>query len=308
MDSFRKKEKILIVDDNKENISILMDLFRDRYKIVPAIHPQRALEIARSDSPPDIILLDILMPGMDGYEVCNVLKNDEDTKKIPVIFVTAVSEVMDAARGFALGAVDYITKPFHPPMVKARVHMHLDLKRKQELLEEFAFIDALTEIPNRRRLDEVLGNELHRATRSNQPLSVIMMDIDYFKEYNDSYGHGKGDEALRMVAGTIQGSLQRAGDFVARYGGEEFLAILPYSNPEQARAVSEQIRKNVQGLHIAHGHSPVSPVVTISVGGVTLVPNLATTPCGVIEQADKAMYQAKQDGKNRVVLIDLTKN
>ncbi|THB63789.1 MAG: response regulator, partial [Desulfovibrio sp.] len=176
------REKILIVDDNRQNIEQLMGLFKDDYRIAAAVDAQRALKVAQSDSPPDIILSDIIMPDVDGYELCSLLKQDERTKSIPLIFVTAVSEVMDETRGFALGAVDYITKPFHPPMVKARVAMHLNLKRKQELLEQFAFIDALTEIPNRRRLDEVLEQEWNRAKRSQQPLSALFIDVDDFKQ------------------------------------------------------------------------------------------------------------------------------
>jgi len=299
-----KKEKILIVDDNKENINILMDLFRDHYKIVPAIHPKRALEIAVSDSPPDIILLDILMPDMDGYEVCNILKNNEKTKNIPIIFVTAVSEVMDAAKGFALGAVDYITKPFHPPMVRARVDIQLNLKRKQELLEEYAFIDALTEIPNRRRLDEIFDKELKRSRRSNLPLSVLMIDIDFFKKYNDTYGHGKGDETLKILAKTIQESLQRAGDFTARYGGEEFIVILPYSNQEEALSIAKIILTNIEQLQIEHSESSVSSYVTVSIGCHTVLPEDEENNQNIIiETTDKALYQAKKNGRNQIIFL-----
>jgi len=297
-----KKEKILVVDDNKENINILMDLFRDQYKIVPAIHPKRALEIAASDPPPDIILLDILMPDMDGYEVCNILKNSENTKNIPIIFITAVSEVMDAAKGFALGAVDYITKPFHPPMVRARVDMQLNLKRKQELLEEYAFIDALTEIPNRRRLEEVFDKELKRAIRSNLPLSVLMIDIDFFKKYNDKYGHGQGDRTLKILAKTIQKSLQRAGDFTARYGGEEFIVILPYTDQEQTKHIADMILTNIQQQKIEHSESPITPYVTASIGCHTVLPAMVEkTPEAIIEITDKALYQAKKNGRNQIV-------
>lgn len=150
------RQKILLVDDNKQNIEMLMEVFKKDYKISAAVTPERALKMARAESAPDIILLDIIMPEMDGYQICEILKNDEKTKHIPIIFVTAVSEVMDETKGFAVGALDYITKPFHPPTVKARVEIQLNLKRKQDLLEKIAFIDALTEIPNRRRFDEVL--------------------------------------------------------------------------------------------------------------------------------------------------------
>jgi len=277
-----------------------MNLFKDKYKIVPAIKPRRALEIAKSENPPDLILLDILMPEIDGYEVCNMLKNDEKSKRIPIIFVTAVSEVMDATKGFALGAVDYITKPFHPPMVKARVEMQLNLKRKQELLEKFAFIDALTEIYNRRRLDETLKKEFNRARRSELPLSTLMIDIDFFKKYNDTYGHGKGDEALRLIAKSIENTLNRAGDFVARYGGEEFFVVLPYTNSNDSKNIAENIRKNVEELGIEHSASPISQKITVSIGAFTFIPEKNMTVNDILIKTDSALYKAKENGRNRV--------
>lgn len=297
-----QRQKILIVDDNKQNIEMLMALFKDQYRITAAIRPDRAIKIATSDAPPDIILLDILMPEMDGYEVCAILKEDERSKEIPIIFVTAVSEVMDAARGFELGAVDYITKPFHPPMVQARVDLHLTLKRRQELLEKYAFIDALTEIPNRRRFDEVLEKEWNRALRSRQPMSILFMDLDDFKAFNDTYGHGKGDEALRKVAQEIDRSLRRAGDFVARYGGEEFAAILPYTQEEKALSIAEQIGLNVQNLGIQHASSRVAQVVTLSIGVTTAAPHESVPISSLVEMADQALYDAKRQGRNRVCL------
>ncbi|MEA3332936.1 MAG: diguanylate cyclase, partial [Pseudomonadota bacterium] len=224
-----ERAKLLIVDDNKQNIELLMELFRDDYKIVVAVNARRALKIVFSEAPPDIILTDILMPEMDGYELCRKLKEDSGTKNIPLIFVTTISEEMDASRGFALGAVDYITKPFNPLMVKARVKLHLELKHKQVLLEKYAFIDALTEIPNRRRFDEVIEREWNRAHRADYSISLIIIDIDHFKLYNDTYGHGMGDDCLHRVATAIAEVLRRSSDFVARYGGEEFVVILPDS-------------------------------------------------------------------------------
>lgn len=291
------RQKILIVDDNKQNIELLMDLFRDDYKIAAATNGERALKIAFSDQPPDIILSDILMPGMDGYELCTMLKADERTRSIPVMFVTAVSEVMDETRGFALGAVDYITKPFHPPMVKARVGVHLNLKRKQELLEEYAFIDALTEIPNRRRFDEVAEKEWLRALRSGEHLSLILLDIDHFKFFNDTYGHGRGDEVLRNVAKAIQQSLRRAGDFVARYGGEEFAAILPYADAKEACHCAKEIAAAVEALEIPHEASPVAEKLTVSMGVCTMQANRDTGLEQLVAEADRALYQAKNQGR-----------
>lgn len=292
------RTKILLVDDNKQNIELLMDLFQDEYRIAAAINGERALKVATSSSPPDIILLDILMPDMDGYELCRKLKEDPRTKHIPVIFVTAVSEVMDATRGFNLGAVDYITKPFHPPMVQARVKMHLDLKHKQELLEEYAFLDGLTEIPNRRRFDAVMEKEWNRALRSQLPLSIVLMDIDHFKAFNDAYGHGKGDECLRQVAGAIQSSLKRAGDFVARYGGEEFAAILPYTEAAEALPMAKHIQESVSGLTIGHESSPVAEHITLSLGVGSIRPTEADDMAAFIADVDKALYAAKDAGRN----------
>jgi len=300
MDSKNKQYKILIVDDNSQNLEILMDLFRDDYKVVAAINGERTLKIAASDSPPDLILLDIIMPEMDGYELCTLLKENEATKNIPVIFVTAVSEAMDETRGFALGAVDYITKPFHPPMVKARVKLHLNLKRKTDLLEQLAFMDGLTEIPNRRRFDEVLEIEWNRARRSGSHLSLLLMDIDHFKLYNDTYGHGSGDECLRLVAGAIQASLRRAGDFVARYGGDEFAVVLPRADAEEAMAVGRMILGCVDRLAIPRNASAAVPHVTLSIGAATLQQDRQQDLADFIELSDKALYAAKNSGRHRI--------
>ena len=299
-----KKEKILIVDDNRQNIEILMELFREDYRVTAAINADRALKIARSESPPDIILLDIIMPGMDGYDLCKILKSDPETKEIPVLFVTAVSEVMDETKGFSLGAVDYITKPFHPPMVKARVEIHLDLLRKHKLLEHYAFIDALTEIPNRRRFDEIMELEWSRAKRSNKPLSLLLLDIDHFKEYNDTYGHGMGDKVLKKLARVMEDSLRRAGDFVARYGGEEFGILLPYTDSENAGETARNISRGIRDLAIPHESSPVDGHVTVSMGIATLMPGQeAVNKEDFFDMADKTLYQAKNQGRNRIEAV-----
>ena len=295
-----KTPKILIVDDNKQNIELLMGLFKSKYKVSAAINAGRALKIARSDSQPDIILLDIVMPDMNGYEICRELKNDEKTKNIPVIFVTAVSEVMDSSLGFALGAVDYITKPFHPPMVEARVKLHLELKRKQELLEEYAYIDALTEIPNRRSFEQAARREWNRAQRSGRTLSVLLMDIDHFKEYNDTYGHGKGDDCLRRAAKTIQGALRRAGDFAARYGGEEFSALLPYTDRDDSWEIARNILRVVEEENIPHKASPVADHITISCGITTVEADRKVSIEEILDAADRALYKAKHSGRNAV--------
>ncbi len=294
------RHKILIVDDVSTNIKILGQAMRQEYDISIGINGQKALEIAVSEHPPDLILLDIMMPGMDGYEVCQRLKNDPKTRDIPVIFITTKDEIEDETKGLGLGAVDYIVKPFRLPIVLARVRTHLILKRKTDLLESLVSIDGLTEIPNRRRFDEMLDHEWRRTMRVAAPLSMIMMDIDFFKNFNDNYGHAVGDECLRKVAHTLEYSIKRASDFVARYGGEEFAAILPETTIEAALTIAERIRSNVENLAIPHAFSHVSEHVTLSLGAATLIPTGAMAPNNLIEAADKALYKAKEAGRNRV--------
>ena len=219
--------RILIVDDQRQNIKVLKDFLRDDYKIMAAKTGEQALEAARSATPPDLILLDIIMPGMDGYHVCRQLKEDPKTMHIPVIFVTGLGSTSEEAKGFEMGAVDYITKPFRPVIVRARIKTHIQLKRKSDLLDRLASIDGLTEIPNRRCFDATLEREMRRAFRNRAWVSLILMDIDLFKKYNDHYGHAAGDTCLRRVAKAAERVLLRASDQVARYGGEEFGIILP---------------------------------------------------------------------------------
>jgi diguanylate cyclase (GGDEF)-like protein len=271
------------------------------YDIRIATNGKKALDIANSDDKPDLILLDIMMPEMDGYEVCKELKENTLTADIPIIFVTAKSEIEDETKGFSLGAVDYITKPFHLSIVKARVQTHLRLRRQAKLLEEYAFLDPLTQIPNRRKFDMEIDKEWRRASRNKMPLSLCMVDIDFFKLYNDTLGHGEGDVCLQKVAATINKHSSRGGELAARYGGEEFMIILPSCNQEQAYQSAENLRKAVESLEIAHPSSNISPLVTISVGYATAYPSEGKIDTKeFIKLTDDALYRAKNSGRNRV--------
>lgn len=223
-----KKEKptVLIVDDMTTNLLILSDLLKDEYSIKVAKNGQKALDIVHSSDEVDIILLDIMMPDIDGYEVCRELKSNPKTKNIPIIFVTAKDNDADEEYGLNLGAIDYITKPFNKAIVKLRIKNHLELKLKSDLLEELSMYDGLTHIPNRRFFDQVFQSTYKEVKRENKSLAVMMIDIDFFKLYNDNYGHGKGDETLKKVAQALQMTLKRPTDLVARYGGEEFVVLL----------------------------------------------------------------------------------
>lgn len=300
------KQAILIVDDMPINIQVLARPLKSDYNIKIATNGEMALKIAASRNPPDLILLDIIMPEMDGYEVCKRLKRDPRTQNIPVIFITAKSDVEDETRGLELGAVDYITKPFQIPIVKARVKTQINLKRKSDLLESLAALDALTEIANRRRFDEVLEAEWNRARRANTPLSLIIMDVDYFKKYNDIYGHAAGDDCLKRVAQALKYGLRRSSDYIARYGGEEFAVVLPGTDAEAAARVAEQLVGGIASLAIPHSDSEASNCITISAGSATIVPDDELSPRTLLEAADKMLYDAKRTGRNRGCYRDLS--
>jgi diguanylate cyclase (GGDEF)-like protein len=293
--------RILIVDDERYNIKVLTDLLRESHKIMAAKTGEQALNAAQGPNPPDLILLDIMMPGLDGYKVCKRLKADSLTMHIPVIFVTALDASDDEAKGFEIGAVDYITKPFKPVIVKARVRTHIQLKRKTDLLDRMALLDGLTEIPNRRNFDVTLEKEISRAARSKSFLSLILMDIDFFKKYNDHYGHVAGDSCLRQVAKAVEGVKKRGSDFAARYGGEEFAMILPGSDMEGAMQLAEDVRCAVAALNIQHMTSDVVEYVSLSLGVATTLPDQKISPVDLLNAADKALYQAKADGRNCVI-------
>lgn len=301
----QNKQTILVVDDEPLNIKMLSQALSPWYRIKAATSGADAIKVAASDDPPDLILLDIAMPGMDGYEVCDQLKSLHSTKNIPIIFITARSSNEDEARGLERGAVDYITKPFSLPIVMARIRNQLLLKIKTDMLEQLVSIDSLTEVANRRRFDEVLDQEWRRSVRNELPLSVIMIDVDFFKALNDSYGHAAGDICLKQIAQALKNTTRRSSDTVARYGGEEFSAILPNIQFSDAMKLAEQMRLNVQQLAIPHPRSPLGPQVTVSLGVATALPTKAVAPAQLLAQADEMLYRAKQSGRNRVEGADL---
>lgn len=291
---------ILVVDDIPKNLQVLGTFLKEKgYRVAVAKDGEKALKYIRNNQP-DLILLDIMMPGMDGYEVCRILKDDQTTREIPIIFLTALGDEEDEYYGFELGGIDYITKPYNPKILEARVKNHLLLKRKSEMLEELVHIDGLTEIYNRRHFDDMLERGWKKAKRGTTPLSVIMLDIDFFKQYNDTYGHAAGDECLRKVAQSFSGTLQRPSDVAARYGGEEFAAILPETEKDNAVLIAEKIRSHIASLDIPHKGNKAEDHVTVSIGVATFIPKENTSPTSLIESADKCLYEAKEGGRNQV--------
>lgn len=298
------KLMILLVDDAPTNIQMLNETLKDGYHLFFATNGRDALRIA-SESMPDLILLDVIMPEMDGYEVCRILKADPIMRDIPIIFITAMSQQEDEAIGLELGALDYITKPFNSTIVRLRIRNQIELKRQRDLLARLSHLDGLTGIPNRRALDDSMEREWRRGTRSLKPLSLLMIDIDQFKAYNDSCGHLVGDDCLRAVAQAMKIPLGRAADFVGRYGGEEFMVILPETDEAGALVVAREIQQAVAALAIPHPASAVSDIVTISIGTATAVAQREHEYTCLLQAADTALYQAKQEGRNRIVAAPL---
>jgi diguanylate cyclase (GGDEF)-like protein len=296
------RSTILVVDDNLLNIEVIYEMLTPTYEVLFATSGLEALELTVATHP-DLILLDVMMPGLNGYEVCRHLKMDVVTQQIPIIFITAVGQTDSEEKGLKLGAIDYIAKPFSPAVVKARIANHLELKRYRDLLADLAWVDGLTGVRNRRQFDDFIERELRTAVRADRPLSLIMLDIDYFKHYNDHYGHLAGDDCLKKVAQTLERALCRSADMIFRYGGEEFACLLPETNAAGAMAVAHRMLDVIQQLNIEHVNS-AKKVVTVSIGVCTLTPQQRSKIENLIAPADKALYRAKELGRNRIEFAD----
>jgi len=295
-----ERPKVLLVDDQAVNIQVLNQVFQGDCQVFAATSGAQALQIATAKLP-DLILLDVVMPGMDGYEVCAKLKDDPLTAHIPVIFVTGHRDEESEARGLDVGAVDFISKPVNTRIVRARAHTHIQLKRQSDLLRQLVYLDGLTGVANRRRFDEMSRIEWDRTQRRHAPLCLALVDVDWFKRYNDALGHQAGDECLRAVAQALNVGARRAGDLLARYGGEEFVLLLPDTPLEGGVAVAEQLRAAVEALARPHpsadfGHVTVSVGVSCRSG---VMPNASLE--ALLSAADANLYAAKSQGRNRVV-------
>lgn len=291
--------RILLVDDEPANIQVLNGILaEDDYEIFFATDGETACSLAISQEP-DLILLDVMMPGVDGYEICRRLKGDHATADIPVIFITALNQTEDEEKGLNLGAIDYITKPLSPAIVRARVRNHIQLKRYRDRLEKMAVYDGLTGIANRQYFNQVVDAELKRAIRSKTTLSIALLDIDCFKQFNDNYVHSAGDDCLKDVATALSESLDRPSDLIARYGGEEFVCVLPETDSAGANEIVERLLNAIRSLNIPHGYSSAVNMVTASVGCITANAEPHLTVESMITEADRLLYKAKNNGRNR---------
>lgn len=298
-----KHPLILIVDDTTNNLRLIGNLLREaKYSVSFAQSGVKALSIAE-ERKPDLVLLDIQMPGIDGFEICQKLKRNQTTEHIPVLFLTAKSDADDIIKGFDSGAVDYITKPFHQKELLVRIKTHLDLKFAKEKIEWMSYYDELSGIPNKRYFNRFFEMEWNLAIREKTFITVILADIDLFKNYNDTYGHMEGDKCIFSVAKALNNCTVRPTDFVARFGGEEFICVLPNTDPQGAVYVAEKMMKSIRGMKIPHKGSTVAHHITLSFGVSSLIPQGDSDMMEFISRADSALYQSKRLGRNQVSIL-----
>lgn len=295
-----KRPKILLVDDMPANLSLLAGALGEHYELQAANSGEDALEAVAADRP-DLVLLDVNMPGISGHEICRTLKGSPESADIPIIFLTGRDDEEDELLGLGLGAADYVTRPFSIPILRARIQTHLKMKEYQDKLAEMSFIDGLTGLPNRRRFDDFLAHFASLARRVETSIGLILMDIDHFKIYNDTFGHQAGDECLRKVAQALGSVRHRPADMVARYGGEEFVCVLPDTPAHGAWVVAQNLRESVLGLELPHAPASGNSIVTISLGVSAREHRPDVDQAALIREADQALYMAKHQGRNRVV-------
>jgi len=322
---------ILIVDDDQVIRLLLRNaMIAEGYRVAEVTDGRQCIN-AYNRLQPDLILLDAVMPVMDGFNCCLHLSQNNnndcaislplpdigftlfDTKPIsyqrtPILMITALDDPTSVDRAFSAGVTDYVTKPIHWPVLRQRVRRLLQqaqlckqLAAANQTLLQLANLDGLTGCANRRCFDEYLYAQWLDLAESRSPLSLILADIDYFKIYNDNYGHPVGDNCLQAVATALSRSAPRNQDLVARYGGEEFAVIMPHTDTNGAVQVAQAIQSAVRGLKIVHPQSVVSPYVTLSLGVATMIPNLDFSPIALVIAADQALYQAKAEGRDRLI-------
>jgi diguanylate cyclase (GGDEF)-like protein len=295
---YREKAKILIVDDDRTTVVLLANIFKKEYEVFTTTKGLEAVEMA-NEILPDLILLDVMMPDLDGYKIGIKLKSDTNTKDIPIIFITSLNDPQSETLGLKIGAIDYIHKPINPLIANLRVQNHLELKRQRDMLTKLSYLDGLTGCYNRRWFDQIYPTTWKNCLKDKKPLTVFLLDIDHFKLYNETYGHLAGDDCLKFIVNTIHSILKRPTDICARYGGEEFVGLIYNANLEGGEVISEKIRSAVENAGIPNEASP-SKIVTVTIGSASGYPGVDKNSKGLIALADKLLYQAKTNGRNRI--------
>ncbi|SBS30821.1 Phytochrome-like protein cph2 [Marinomonas spartinae] len=298
-----EQQRVLVIDDEIINLKVISSILRDDVDVILAKSGKQGIRKA-IELTPDLILLDVMMPGMDGFEVMMQLRHDVRTCAIPIIFITALSNEIHEEKGLLLGANDYIQKPLHTNIVRARIQLHLKLVKQQRMLERLANIDPLTSLANRRKYQDAISMEWDLAITNQHHISLAIIDIDNFKQYNDCHGHAAGDCVLQQVASVFSKQFNHETYLVARYGGEEFVVLLPRLSKEESLTIVRNCLKAVEQLDLPyHADDKRVGTVTISVGGATCSPSSSHDIDEFFSSADKMLYLAKKEGKNRVYWV-----
>jgi diguanylate cyclase (GGDEF)-like protein len=291
--------KLLVVDDQPAALEAMYQAFVADFQVLIAASGARALSICQ-DTPPDLILLDAMMPDMNGFEVFTRLKADAASRDTPVIFVTGHNDAAQETLALQMGAVDCISRPVNPALARARIKSHLTLKLQADAMYKLDFLDGLTGAFNQRYFDQQLGTELARSARNRSALNLVLIEVDYFREFNDCYGHESGDDCLRQIAGTLKAGLRRPADLVARHGGNTFACLLPETDFDNAMAVACELELRVRGKGFSHEASDAATIVTISLGVAGRVGTAAIDATGLLALANAQLGKAIQAGRGRV--------
>jgi diguanylate cyclase (GGDEF)-like protein len=297
------RNTVLIADDDRIITTKLAQILRADYSIYVANDGKDAVKSANVLLP-DVIMLDILMPGLNGFDVIHILKKTKETHDIPVIVISGLSNPKDEERALYLGAADYISKPFSPEIVKLRVKNQVRIVNQIRIIEQLSVTDALTNMANRRQFNIWLEREWRKSLRGKTPLSLLLIDVDRFKVFNDTYGHIQGDIILQAIAAIISHTVKRPGDLVARWGGEEFAVLLPATDAEGAYIVAELIRTSIEEYDFCLEDGDTAVNVTISIGLNCNIPEAHTSITRFIADADKALYYSKANGRNMVSVAE----
>lgn len=299
------RPRVLVIDDDEIARAVMKEILGEEFEVLTTGSAETGLEMARQILP-DVVLLDYKMPGMDGHEALAEIRRAPELADTPIIFVTADGRDELEVHSIELGAVDFVTKPVHAKILITRIKSHIEIKHRQDGLRKFALIDGLTGIPNRRQFDETLDREWRRTMRDGGWLSLAMIDIDYFKQFNDTYGHSAGDDCFKSVAELIVSCLQRPADLAARFGGEEFACVLPQTDLPGAKLVGDSLYQGMRNAAIPHTQSEVAEHLTVSIGVVSVSSDSDVQAVGIIEAADRLLYEAKEGGRNQVRASTLT--
>lgn len=298
-DAENSKYRILIVEDGLFNQFVLRKILEDSYTLAMAATAVEAMKKVH-EFQPHLILLDIILPDANGFDILVTLKGREKTKDIPVIVITGLNSDEDEEKGFLLGAVDYIKRPFKNAIVRARVNTQIHIIHQMQMIEKMGMIDALTGISNRRAFDIQIHYEWRRAMREQSELAMMMIDIDKFKAYNDTYGHPQGDIMLQAVAEAIKSTLKRSTDLVYRYGGEEFAVLLPDTGLKGTLTVAQRLKETVERTEVLCFNPQTVTKETISIGVAAMQPQATDQLASLVEKADQMLYKAKRNGRNQV--------